>query len=75
MCADDWGLWRTCEGTIERCVADVDRYELDTPARDQILSRLSGLWGRIEAEPKTSPWRRRSRLGERERWYQEPEAA
>jgi hypothetical protein len=73
LCADDWGLWRTCKGTIERCVVDVDRYELDPAARDQILSRLSALWDRIEAEPKTSRWRRRNRLGERKRWYQEPE--
>jgi len=73
LCADDWGLWRTCKGTIERCVADVGRYELEAAAREQILSRLSALWDRIEAEAKTSRWRRRSRLGERKRWYQEPE--
>jgi hypothetical protein len=73
LCADDWGLWRTCKGTIERCIADVDRYELDGQARDQIVTRLSALWDRIDAEPKSSRWRRRSRLGERKRWYQEPE--
>jgi len=75
LCADDWGLWRTCRGTIERCVADVGRYDLDAGARDLILSRLAELWERVEAEPKTSRWRRRSRLGERKRWYQEPEEA
>lgn len=73
LCADDWGLWRTCKGTIERCVADVDRYSLDALARDQILARLAEVWRRIEAEPKTSRWRRRNRLGEHKRWYQEPE--
>jgi len=73
LCADDWGLWRTCKGTIEQCLADADRYELDVPARERILGRLSELWERIEAESKTSRWRRRSRLGERKRWYQEPE--
>ena len=73
LCADDWGLWRTCKGTIERCLADVDRYELDAPARERIASRLSELSERIESEPKSSRWRRRSRLGERKRWYQEPE--
>jgi hypothetical protein len=73
LCADDWGLWRTCKGTIERCLADLDRYELDAPTRDQIRTRIEELWERIEAELKTSRWRRRSRLGERKRWYQEPE--
>jgi hypothetical protein len=23
LCARDWGLWRTCKGTIERCRADL----------------------------------------------------
>jgi hypothetical protein len=73
LCADDWGLWRTCKGTIERCVADVDRYSLDAATCDQITTRLTELWHRIEAETKTARWRRRSRLGERKRWYQEPE--
>jgi hypothetical protein len=75
LCADDWGLWRTCKGTIERCVADVNGYAVDAPARDQILTRLDELWHRIDAAPKTGRWRRRSRLGERKRWYQEPEEA
>jgi hypothetical protein len=75
LCADDWGLWRTCKGTIERCVADVDRYSLDAPAREQIMARLAELSRRIEAQPKTARWRRRNRLGERKRWYQEPEEA
>jgi hypothetical protein len=75
LCAEDWGLWRTCKGTIERCVADVDRYALDASARERIVTRLGELWRRIEAEPKTARWRRRNRLGERKRWYQEPEEA
>jgi hypothetical protein len=73
LCAEDWGLWRTCKGTIERCVADVDGYGLEAATRDRILTRLAALWERIDAEPKSSRWRRRSRLGERKRWYQEPE--
>lgn len=51
---------------------DLD-FALDAPAREQILTRLAELWERIEAEPKSSRWRRRNRLGERKRWYQEPE--
>jgi hypothetical protein len=73
LCADDWGLWRTCKGTIERCSDDIGQYDLDEPARGQILARLAGLWQRIDEGPKTGRWRRRSRLGERKRWYEEPE--
>jgi hypothetical protein len=73
LCARDWGLWRTCKGTIERCRADLGSYGLTDAERELIGSRLQQLWDRIEAEPKTSKWRLRSRLGERVRWYEEPE--
>ncbi len=73
LCAEDWGLWRTCKGTIERCEADLERYDLDDDARRRIRERLTGLWQRIESAPKSGKWKRRSRLGDRKRWYQEPE--
>jgi len=73
LCAEDWGLWRTCKGTIERCSADIDRYDLEPAVRGRISKRLQRLWEYVEATPKTGKWRRRSRLGERKRWYQEPE--
>jgi hypothetical protein len=73
LCAADWGLWRTCKGTIERCREDVGGYGLDATVQTAIVERIDGIWARIEAEPKTGKWKRRSRLGERKRWYQEPE--
>ena len=73
LCAADWGLWRTCKGTIERCQRDLDAYGLDESARRRIGDRLSRLWERIDQTPKSGKWRRRSRLGERKRWYEEPE--
>ena len=75
LCAGDWGLWRTCRGTIERCRGDLDQYELERSARDLIELRLRRLWEEVDAVPKTGKWKRRSRLGERMRWYQEPEEA
>lgn len=73
LCANDWGLWRTCRATIERCVNDLSAYELAPTVVSVIEARLSAIWERIEAAPKTRKWKRRSRLGERVRWYQEPE--
>jgi hypothetical protein len=73
LCADDWGLWRTCTGTIERCVADLGAYDLEPAARAQITQRLADLCERLSQEPKSGRWKRRARLGERKRWYQEPE--
>lgn len=73
LCAEDWGLWRTCTGTIKRCRNDLGNYGLSDADRSLIDGRLAELADRIEAAPKSSRWRRRSRLGERKRWYQEPE--
>lgn len=73
VCAADWGLWRTCKGTVERCCADVGGYPLERAAQELIVTRLMQLWQDIDAAPKTGKWRRRSRVGERIRWYQEPE--
>jgi hypothetical protein len=73
LCATDWGLWRTCKGTIERSCEDIHQYGLDGSVQDQIKSRLERLWAEIDAAPKTGKWKRRSRVGDRMRWYQEPE--
>jgi hypothetical protein len=73
LCARDWGLWRTCKGTIERCQADLAGYSLGDRDRALIDERLSRLWAAIDAAPKTSKWRWRAKVGERVRWYEEPE--
>jgi hypothetical protein len=73
LCARDWGLWRTCKGTIERCQTDLGGYALDDRQREVIDARLSRLWATIDAAPKTSKWRWRAKVGERVRWYEEPE--
>ncbi|HUA05329.1 MAG TPA: hypothetical protein VMB27_15600 [Solirubrobacteraceae bacterium] len=73
LCARDWGLWRTCKGTIERCRADLAGYDLAPHERELIDARLGRLWDAIEAAPKTSKWRWRAKVGERVRWYEEPE--
>jgi hypothetical protein len=73
VCARDWGLWRTSRSTIERCQANLASYDLTPDTSALISERLGVLWMRIEAAPKTAKWRLRSRIGERVRWYQQPE--
>jgi hypothetical protein len=73
LCARDWGLWRTCKGTIEHCRTDLAGYELGDDERAVIDERLAGLWQAIDAAPKSSKWRWRAKVGERVRWYEEPE--
>jgi len=73
LCAKDWGLWRTSKATIERCRINLAGYDLGTEASGSINERLGLLWTAIENTPKTARWRLRSRLGDRMRWYDEPE--
>jgi hypothetical protein len=73
LCADDWGLWRTSKQTIERARLGVGRFELTDTQRAILDTRLQALWSRIEAEPKSRRWKLRDRVGDRMRWYLEPE--
>jgi hypothetical protein len=73
LCAKDWGLWRTSKATIERCKSNLAGYNLGAEASGLIHERLNVLWTNIENAPKTAKWRLRSRVGDRVRWYDEPE--
>ena len=72
-CAKDWGLWRTATATIERCKSNLATYDLEPAQSTLIIQRLDTLWALIHQAPKSAKWRLRSRLGDRVRWYAEPE--
>jgi len=73
LCAKDWGLWRTCVGSIERLLANLESSPLDPGEASRVEGRLEALRGYLEAEPKTVKWRLRSQVGDKVRWYQQPE--
>ncbi len=73
LCADDWGLWRTCKMNITRAREGLEQYDIAPHERDEVERRLDRLWERIESEPKSRGWRLRDRIGDRKQWYDEPE--
>jgi hypothetical protein len=73
VCAADWGLWRTARQNVERTREAVGEYGLDPAAVEAIRGRLDALWARVDAEPKTRKWKLRARVGDRVRWYEEPD--
>jgi hypothetical protein len=73
LCAEDWGLWRTCKMNVERVHEGIDGYDIAQSERAVVEDRLDRLWERIAAEPKSRGWRLRDRIGDRRRWYDEPE--
>jgi hypothetical protein len=72
-CAADWGLWRTATANLERVRTGVGRFALGSPAEELVTLRLDDVRKRIDAQPKTSKWKLRARVGERMQWYELPE--
>jgi hypothetical protein len=73
LLARDWGLWRTTRGSLETARAALSGTALSADERAVVAERLDRLWARVEAEPKSMRWRTRARVGDRVRWYEEPE--
>jgi hypothetical protein len=73
LCAKDWGLWRTCTSTIEQSLTRLPDYGLSPEASELIAARLSAVLKQIEQAPKSARWKLRGRVGDRVRWYDEPE--
>jgi hypothetical protein len=79
MTSTDWGWWRTVTGNLDRLIAflegEVGPADLDTgrPNRFQPAAQVRALRAAIDAAPKSTKWRLRSRIGDRIAWYEEPE--
>lgn len=73
MCAADWGLWRTTKLNVERVSEGLETAPISPEQRAVIAGRIDRLWDRIESEPKSRKWKLRNRIGDKVRWYEEPE--
>jgi hypothetical protein len=60
---DDWGLWRTLTGTLDRLLALVP----DVAEQAGAVRRV------LDDAPKGRRWRMRAKVGERKRWYELPD--
>jgi hypothetical protein len=79
--SNDWGWWRTVTGNLdvldrflgsELTPEDLDLGEART-IRFQPGAQVAELRAAIDAAPKSTRWRLRSRIGDRQTWYREPE--
>jgi hypothetical protein len=73
LCAGDWGLWRTITANLERCVVEVQQYELHEQEQSRVRDRLKRVLEHIERAPKSRAWKVRDKIGDRKRWYDLPE--
>ena len=58
---------------IDRLRANLESSALDPGEVRLVTERLDTLRACVDAEPKTMKWRARSRVGDKVRWYQQPE--
>lgn len=79
--SNDWGWWRTATGNLdvlqqyldsEFTEADVD-IGGERPVRYDPRAQVTALRAAIDAAPKSTRWKLRAAVGERQKWYLEPE--
>jgi hypothetical protein len=75
LLGEDWGWWRTVTLNLQRLGAAVNDGGRPAIAGGRLDPRtqLDQLATVIDETPKSRRWRLRARIGERKRWYEEPE--
>ena len=78
VCGADWGWWKTVDGNlgrlIERWGAETDRSSSEgSLVLRTALARAGSLRARLATISTTVSWRLRALVGDRMRWYEEPE--
>lgn len=69
----DWGLHHTFEINLQRLLDGVSSLDLDEDSATRVRDRIQALRRAIDETEKSRAWRLRARIGERKRWYEEPE--
>jgi Uncharacterised nucleotidyltransferase len=73
LCSRDWGLFRTVSMNLERLRTEMEPPELTPAEMETIRGRLVQIDEAIEQAPKSGRWKMRARVGDRVRWYEDPE--
>jgi Uncharacterised nucleotidyltransferase len=73
LTANDWGLQRTFELNLERLREGLAEQPLDPAELTLLRERIDAIEAAMDAAPKSRRWRIRAKVGDRKRWYEEPE--
>jgi hypothetical protein len=71
----DWGFEHTIHGTLATLRVRISEFDLPPESASRVLARADELDAALTAAPKAMAWKMRARVGERVKWYQEPEEA
>jgi hypothetical protein len=77
VCGADWGWWKTVDDNLGRLIERWGRAAVEKPGDGPLMStavaRAGGLRSRLATVSTTLSWRLRALVGERMRWYDQPE--
>lgn len=73
--SSDWGFERTIHGTLRQVRDHLGDFALEPAAAALVRARADELEAAIDAAPKGRRWKLRARVGDRVRWYEDPEEA
>jgi hypothetical protein len=73
LTANDWGLQHTFELNLTRLRDALADQPLRPEEASAIASRIEAIAEAMERAPKSRRWKLRARVGERKRWYEQPE--
>lgn len=71
LCGNDWGLWRTFTLNLERCVQYTHTHCPD--ATDVVAREVDALRLFLDSTPKSLAFKMRAAVGDKVKWYEEPE--
>ncbi|HEU4975257.1 MAG TPA: hypothetical protein VFT50_09225 [Baekduia sp.] len=69
----DWGVHRTFSGNLEVLEQHLDQVPLPDGSPQVVGDQVGRLRDAMESAPKSRGWKLRAKVGERRRWYEEPE--
>lgn len=73
LTGNDWGLQRTFEINLGRLRERLAEQGLEPERAAAIDARIAAIEAAMEGASKSRRWKLRDRVGERKRWYEEPE--
>ena len=73
LTSNDWGLQHTFELNLGRLRTALPEQPLAAAEAAAVAERIDALEHALEHAPKTRRWKLRAKVGERKRWYEEPE--
>ena len=73
LCSRDWGLEKTVTINLDRLREGLQAVALPEADRSIIRRRLDQVGDLIAKHPKSRRWQLRAMVGERVRWYEDPD--